>query len=267
MKRSKEIIAAEDLKFRIQKDENGVWIGFRICPGPCGKELKYHAQEQHLVRRNIRDADFENASCLSCSMKGEGNSFFGKKHSAETKEQISISRIGKAMGEDNAMANPVHRKAVSDALTEAYASGSLDFLRKIQSDTAKKNQALGILTNGVYSTGPISLDEKEIKEELEKCGIEVGIQFIINKFRYDLYLKDKNLLIEYNGDYWHCNPEKYSADYIHTTTKKSAQEIWNKDEKKKQLALDSGYNFITIWEKDYLKNKKEIIEKIINYGK
>ena len=31
----------------------------------------------------------------------------------------------------------------------------------------------------------------------------------------DIVSSYKQLLIELNGDYWHCNPEKYESDFFH----------------------------------------------------
>jgi hypothetical protein len=38
--------------------------------------------------------------------------------------------------------------------------------------------------------------------------------YIIESKIFDVYLPQYNLLIEYNGDYWHCNPKKYNAPTI-----------------------------------------------------
>ena len=32
---------------------------------------------------------------------------------------------------------------------------------------------------------------------------------------FDFYIPELNFVIELNGDYWHCKPDKYSCDYIH----------------------------------------------------
>ena len=76
-----------------------------------------------------------------------------------------------------------------------------------------------------------------------------------------------NLIIEFNGDYWHANPDSYKAsDLIHYRFGNiTAEDIWNKDLKKKKLAESKGYNIITIWEKE-IKNlpSKEILNLIQN---
>ena len=72
-----------------------------------------------------------------------------------------------------------------------------------------------------------------------------------------------NLLIEYNGDYWHCNPIKYDELYINKKKSMSAKEIWQYDKDKLDLANKNGYTCEVIWESDYRKDSS-IIKKLIN---
>jgi G:T-mismatch repair DNA endonuclease (very short patch repair protein) len=256
MKRTREELKEQEVKYRVyQKDKS--WFGYRACP-KCFKEIKQTALERGVLLRNIRNADNKNILCLQCSKSGENNPFFGKSHSLETKTEMSEHRTGKACGENNSMANPIHRNSVSIALKEKYNNGELDFLKKIQSDNAFKNQA-----NGKLKSAPISKAEIEIRVELEKLGFEVQSQFNIGSLRYDLFVKNKNILIEYNGDYWHCNPTKYKADYFHKKKQLSASDIWRQDLRKKELAEKSGYKLFIIWEHDYMFNKEKEIQKII----
>jgi len=180
-------------------------------------------------------------------------------HSKKTKKLQSENRKGKACGEENSMANPEHRKKVSDALKEKYASGELNFLKEIQSKNAIKNQA-----NGKLKSAPISKAEIELKEIFTSKGFTVIPQFKIGSLAYDLYIKELNTTIEYNGDYWHCNPIKYNREYLHKKKQMYAHEIWERDKKKKELSESNNHNHFTIWENDYKFNKEKEINKIIN---
>jgi hypothetical protein len=46
-----------------------------------------------------------------------------------------------------------------------------------------------------------------------------------DRLELDIYFPKLNKAIEYNGDYWHCNPNKYEADYFHKKSKLTAKEI------------------------------------------
>jgi hypothetical protein len=77
-------------------------------------------------------------------------------------------------------------------------------------------------------------------------------------------VKHNDCVIEFNGDYWHCNPKLYES--IDTGPgNKTAQEIWDRDAKKIQTARNLGFRVLTVWESDYIKNKQKIIEEVIEW--
>lgn len=256
-RRTKEELEIEIITYKVHQKKNK-WFGYRLC-SECKKEIKYEAQESYLVLRNIRNAENNKRCCNTCCRLGNKNPFFGKKHSEKSKKQNSKSRKGKACGNDNAMSNPEHRKRVSEALKKKYDSGNLDYLKEIQRSTMIKS-----LIDGKLKTAPVSKAEIEIKNYLEQCGFKIKSQFLIETLKYDFLLVDHNVIIEYNGDYWHCNPKKYDKNFFNKKKSMYANELWEKDKTKKELAEKNGYKFFTIWEKDYNINKEKEIEKIIN---
>ena len=82
-------------------------------------------------------------------------------------------------------------------------------------------------------------------------------------YAFDFTLGKK--MIEFNGDYWHCNPELYDADFYNKRKQMTAKEIWEYDKKKTQAAEKKGYTVLTIWESEYNENRKAAIEKCIKY--
>lgn len=78
----------------------------------------------------------------------------------------------------------------------------------------------------------ISKKEKIVFNELKRIFPEIKRQLKIKeneniKYVYDFYYKNK--IIEFNGDYWYCNPSKYDENHIRHHGNISAKEIWNKD--------------------------------------
>ncbi len=73
----------------------------------------------------------------------------------------------------------------------------------------------------------------------------------------------KNILIEFNGDYWHCNPKKYNGDYYNEVVGKTAFQIWEYDNQKILGARELGYLVFTIWESEF-DNKESIKERFKN---
>lgn len=84
-------------------------------------------------------------------------------------------------------------------------------------------------------------------------------------YKYDLCNIKNKKIIEFNGDYWHCNPVKYDIAYYHKIKKMKAKEIWEYDEYKYSLAKSYGYELLIVWENDYIKNPKEILKKCLYF--
>ena len=82
-------------------------------------------------------------------------------------------------------------------------------------------------------------------------------------FSYDLTIGNK--IIEFNGDFWHMNPDVYDSDYVHPYSNLSAEEKWEIDEIKLNCAFQNGYDVLTIWEQEYNENKEATIQKCISF--
>jgi hypothetical protein len=75
------------------------------------------------------------------------------------------------------------------------------------------------IANGKLKSYIRSKAEDELIEKLNSINIEVIPNFKIKSKTFDLYIPTLKLLIEYNGDYWHCNPNKYNSDYFNVKKK------------------------------------------------
>jgi hypothetical protein len=69
--------------------------------------------------------------------------------------------------------------------------------------------------------------------------------------------------IEINGIYWHMSPNIYEANDINPTTKETAQEVWSRDNLKKELCRNKGIEMITIWEDEWEENKDYLIKYML----
>lgn len=109
----------------------------------------------------------------------------------------------------------------------------------------------------------------ECMNYLEKsCNIEIqyclkGGEFKIpgTRFRADGYCKKKNLIIEFHGDYFHGNPERYNLDnYVYNGSEETYRDRYNKTKNREDIILKLGFNLIVVWETDwdnFIKNKTE----------
>ena len=157
-------------------------------------------------------------------------------------------------GVDNIFKTEKFKADINKIMLEKYGVkriSSWDFLTEKQKSNRVKK-----LNSGCN----ISNLEKRIGYILDNLYIKFETQFLINKFSYDYHIKDVNLLIEVNGDFWHANPIKYLPDDILPHPKSigvKAKDLWLKDKRKNELAIKNGFNIITIWEAE-IKNLNDI---------
>jgi len=78
-----------------------------------------------------------------------------------------------------------------------------------------------------------------------------------NIYFVDFYDISSNKVIEFYGDYYHCNPNKYTPEYFNSKVQMSALDIWNKDRDRiHNIEKYFGTNVHIVWENE-LKNFKE----------
>ena len=105
-----------------------------------------------------------------------------------------------------------------------------------------------------------SLPEQTVRKYLESKNIDYRQEVQIepgSKWFFDFQIIETNLLIEIQGDYWHCNPALYENpinDY--------QQWARRRDFTKKNYARKIGYNVFPIWENDLKHNKDDIFYKL-----
>lgn len=127
-----------------------------------------------------------------------------------------------------------------------------------------------------YIAGKSQKSNRFSKPEIEICeyfesflgkncfhsSSEKGQLRLDNNF-YDFCFQNK--IIEFNGDFWHANPEKYNKDFINPFSKKTAFEVWKRDEHRIAIAKLNGYDVKIIWESHYKQNKNKILQECIEW--
>lgn len=114
----------------------------------------------------------------------------------------------------------------------------------------------------------VSKAEKLILKELLDIVPGVVHQFSLfesNKKQYIYDIMYNNKIIEYNGDFWHCNPKKYLADFVNPKTKVRAIDKWKSDYDKIEFAQSQGYTVLVVWESDFKQNKEQTIKECIQF--
>lgn len=148
-------------------------------------------------------------------------------------------------------------------------------LNKIRSEKTKKNWLNEEIKSKMLSNWGSSVKFKDTSPELIVLndyiskGYKEGVDIIKQKYiknvgKVDFYLHKENTLIFVDGDYWHCNPEKYKPCYYNSRVCKFAFDIWQRDNTITSICKELGYKVIRMWERDinfiknmYLKRKEE----------
>jgi G:T-mismatch repair DNA endonuclease (very short patch repair protein) len=103
--------------------------------------------------------------------------------------------------------------------------------------------------------------ETKVATILESMNVPFEQQVAIDKYTVD-FLVDKKYIVECYGDFWHCNPHQYTSSYFNRGKKKTAEEIWERDNQRKEQFQKMGYKFLCLWESDIRNNVKIIRSKI-----
>lgn len=100
------------------------------------------------------------------------------------------------------------------------------------------------------STSRISKGHVSVKSYVESLGFVVINEHKLFGFRYDMFVPDKNLLIEFNGEKWH-----------------SIEKVMERDSRKYSLARNNGYGLLIItdveWEKHAALAKENIRKELV----
>lgn len=101
-----------------------------------------------------------------------------------------------------------------------------------------------------------------IEEVILPLNIEFETQYYLRDIAQycDIYIPSKNLVIECDGDFWHCNPKVYKEGPICKCQRTRIE----RDKIKNQYLSEHNIKLIRIWESDFITNKESVINTINN---
>ena len=106
--------------------------------------------------------------------------------------------------------------------------------------------------------------ERRMMTVLQSLNLSFKTHVQIGQYNVD-FLVEGVYIIECYGDYWHCNPSRYPADYYNRGKKKTAREIWKRDEQRKRTFESMGYKVLYFWEHEINNNVKDIKAALRRY--
>lgn len=135
---------------------------------------------------------------------------------------------------------------------ERYGKTSQEIARK---SLKHKNTSIEKKLEDIFLRHAILYERQHILKYFDEDGKS---KFVV----YDFFIPVKNLLIEADGDYWHCNPQKFDVTKMSVIQKRNVKN----DKLKNKLAVDNNYNIVRYWESSILLKEFEntIIKEILN---
>jgi len=156
-----------------------------------------------------------------------------------------------------------HYSAITETMIQKHGVENIFF-----DTTWQKTNSLFLMSN-IKETSQI---EQDICEKLCEIGFKksyfkgsvYGQKFVSSNnsyYKIDFYNEDYNMVVEVQGDYWHCNPKIYKDDYFNKTKKKTAKEIWEKDnERKLKIINELHCSYYEIWEQDWKLDENKCVD-------
>jgi very-short-patch-repair endonuclease len=218
----------------------------------CSKECRHKLEHGHKGKSKPEGfMSKEHKLKLSKSHIGKPGTFTGHKHSDVTKKNMSEKQKGKQY-----FLGFKHTKTsiqkMSQKKKEWYSNGNEPWTKTHPhtSETIEK----------IFKKRKMNKLEKFVSYILDKNNIQYTYQFFLSKDgvckSYDFKIKDTNILLEIDGDYWHGGPSLDKHFY-------KLDEVRDNDEFKKIFAESNGFRLIRIWESEIYKDP-DIIPKTIN---
>lgn len=127
---------------------------------------------------------------------------------------------------------------------------------------ARQNQRENLITR--INSHTFSLSSKAELDFAIKYLDDLDIQYESQKYIKDIkqycdfYISKSDTYIEFDGDYYHCNPSKYPNGPINKMQEKKIE----KDKIKNKWMSDNNKKIIHIWESD-AKNNEELVLKLL----
>lgn len=250
----------------------------RNCP-KCGIEIFYHSKKAWQL---IKTAERKKSLCNSCRSKRYLTNFL-EKHCPHCKSIIKFkhrSSLNSSI-KRNSLCNKCCVKIWQNKKWGNGLQPIVTFTSKCikcgkeknhkwtnkslyQVETLKKkaNSRMCRHCAFVYRLNKIVINKEYTKPELKIQNILKNLEIdykphytICNRV-YDIYIENKNILIEVDGNYWHGKGLR--DDQLNETQKRSRIN----DKLKNKIAIDNNIKLIRIWEDEIT---EENVKKLLNY--
>jgi len=178
---------------------------------------------------------------------GDKNPFYGKKHNVKTIKTI-VEKTKK--WRENLSIDQKQN------LFKIY-SQSQKKLQQADPEKYRENKRKGGIASAKnHKKYKMNNLEKDVQKILKELGIEMKYSVIFCHKQFDFGIRDKKILLEVQGDYWHGNPKIYTE--LNDIQKANIEN----DKYKLELAKKYGCKLFYIWETDFRNNDYSVLLEI-----
>ena len=230
-----------------------------------GKKMSKEAKKNMSKAQKGRKHSEESKKKIGEAQKGEKHHMYGKKHTKETSKKISLSGIGRKHSEESKSKMSEAQKGEKNTMFGKTGKEN-PFYGKKHSEEFKK------MIKEVRMHTKVPKKDSKPEKFMQRLLTSIGIEFDHHKAilgQPDVFIKP-NLCVFVDGDYWHGNPTKYSANSVlhpANISKKrkqvTAKDKWIQDEKITNTLKERGYNVLRFWVSELYNDPEKCLQKII----
>lgn len=162
--------------------------------------------------------------------------------------------------------NEQRSKKISETLSEKYSVEDHHLLGTTYEEVYGKEKANHLKQLRAESIAKLWSEygnhksglELKFDKILDDLGIDYTDQFHSGRYCFDYRIHGTKILIEVDGNYWHCNPNIYTEGPIN-----QVQEVnVIRDQLKDKYAEDKGFTLLRFWEDDIENQKEKVISTL-----
>lgn len=205
---------------------------------------------------------------------GANNPFYGKKHNPETietaKDKCRTASI--ELWKDTEYRNSVITNS-SKPRHEGFGKEQSDRMTKWYLDNPEQKDIRSKRMKMSWENGEIEPTINSINESKDEITLRRLCEEVFDKVRKktlkfdgkwyypDILINDSHI-IEFFGDYWHANPNRYDPLESPNKTGITCQEIWGKDATRINGLIANGYHVKIIWQSEFKENRDNVMSHI-----
>lgn len=185
----------------------------------------------------------------------------GHKVLEETRKKISNANIGKQAWNKNIYCKKETRNKISEALKNKYKNKEIihHMLGKKHSEESKGK------IKEARAKQILPMKDTKIELKIQDFLTSLRIEFVTHKYmnikhsyQCDILVPEQKgikqkTIIECDGEFFHCNPNKYSEDFVrfkNAKKLKTAKDVWERDENRTKELLEKGFKVLRLWENE-----------------